>query len=218
MSFIKCVPVKPATATVTGFTGNVILLVLVFFLITIIAGLVIFWLNLALIKSLGEAIQNQKVESILSALKSTGPLYMAAFGASLLTGILVFFGTLLLIIPGIIFAVWYLFTIYIVIFEKKDATEAMQSSKALVVGRWWGITWRAVVPQVLFIVILVVLQILIMLPLSFLQGAKIFEVIDIILSILVSAIFTPLSTLAILVLYFNVRENPVMRESSPSKK
>lgn len=203
-----------------GFTGNILLLLAVFFLASIAAGLFIFWLKLALVKSLGEVVQNQRVEGIISALKSTGPLFLPAFGASILVGVLVFFGTLLLVIPGVIFAVWYIFTTYNIIFEKKGVVEAMKMSKVMVVGRWWGVAWRIFIPPAAFILSLILLQALLMSPLAFLSNVepKVYDVINVILSAVVTGIFTPLSVLAILILYFNLRENPQVSEPNLLQK
>lgn len=45
--------------------------------------------------------------------------------------------TLLLIIPGIIFSVFWIFTVYVVILEDKSFFQAMKYSKKIVEGRWW---------------------------------------------------------------------------------
>lgn len=54
--------------------------------------------------------------------------------AGLLTGLAVFGGMLLLIVPGIIFGFWFSQTYYVVISEKLGAVEAMKKSKAYVQG------------------------------------------------------------------------------------
>ncbi len=44
---------------------------------------------------------------------------------------------LLLIIPGLIFAVFWYFTLYIVLYYGKTGMDAMKESKSIVTGRWW---------------------------------------------------------------------------------
>jgi hypothetical protein len=120
-------------------------------------------------------------------------------------------GTLLLIIPGIIFAVWYSFTSYAVIFEVLKGLNAMRASKSLVVGRWWPILWRLAVATLVFgflnsVLSYVLAYIIRMLPLPmFIQSAS-----ASVLASLVSAIIAPLSAGAILILYLSAKQNPVV--------
>ncbi|MDP2864282.1 MAG: hypothetical protein Q8N73_01315, partial [bacterium] len=51
-------------------------------------------------------------------------------------------GFLVLIIPGILFSVWFSLAIYTLIFEEKRGMSALMRSKELVAGRWWGVFWR----------------------------------------------------------------------------
>jgi len=74
--------------------------------------------------------------------KNTKGLFWKFFGLSLLTGILVMLWTLLLIIPGIIFGIFYYFALYFLIFEDVKGMNAIKSSKALVSGYWWGVFGR----------------------------------------------------------------------------
>lgn len=60
-------------------------------------------------------------------------------GVSLLVIICLIPLYILLIIPGIIFTVFWAFSCYIMVNEKTKAWESMKKSKALVKGRWWGV-------------------------------------------------------------------------------
>jgi hypothetical protein len=64
------------------------------------------------------------------------------FAVSVLVGIVVSFGFILLIIPGIIFGTWYAFSLFILINEKTGILESMRRSKALVKGRFWMVLGR----------------------------------------------------------------------------
>ncbi len=46
---------------------------------------------------------------------------------------------LLLIIPGIIFFVYWIFSNYVLINEKTDIMQSLKRSKEIVKGRWWGV-------------------------------------------------------------------------------
>lgn len=65
--------------------------------------------------------------------------FTSYFWVMLLTGLAVLGGFILLIIPGIIFAVWFMFSHLTVLFEDKRGVEALKHSKAYVRGRWWEI-------------------------------------------------------------------------------
>lgn len=201
------------------FTGSIPLVYAVFFLAIIIAALIGFWLSLVLIKSLGEAVQNQKVEGIISSLKSTAPFYFSALGVSIFVGFITFFGALFLIIPGIIFAVWYFFSVHTVIFDRKTIIEGIKTSKALVVGRWWSVLWRLVVPQLVFVIAAVLFQTVFELPFGFMEASSLgYKITGIAIAALSAAAFLPLSTIAILVLYFNLRENAIVQEPNLLQK
>lgn len=77
---------------------------------------------------------------IAEAKQFIGPLWWA----SILVGLIVIVGMFLLIIPGIIFAVWYSFTTMIVVLERLRGTDAMRKSKSYVQGRWWEIFFRVI--------------------------------------------------------------------------
>ncbi len=68
-------------------------------------------------------------------------IYIAA---SILYGLALLGGFILLIIPWIIFALWFTFYSYAIAFEEKSITESLSYSKSLVVWRWWGVFWKVV--------------------------------------------------------------------------
>ena len=60
----------------------------------------------------------------------------------LLTALFVILWGLLFIIPGIIFAVYYSFSIYVLLIENQRGRAALKRSKELVKGYWWAVFWR----------------------------------------------------------------------------
>jgi hypothetical protein len=126
---------------------------------------------------------------------------------------MVFFGGMLLIIPGIIFAFWYLFFLYAIIFEEKKTISGLSRSKELVVGRFWSIFWRAVAPTALLVVLLSLAQTILIAPFQFMgEDALVYIIISNILSVLSRGVFLALTTLSLLILYFNVRESKALQE------
>ncbi len=85
---------------------------------------------------------NMDVKKALSkAWGNMGPFFWVSF----LMGLAIFAGFLLFIVPGIIFAVWFAFSLYIFVFEGARGTEALKKSKELVKGNWWPVFGRIIV-------------------------------------------------------------------------
>lgn len=61
---------------------------------------------------------------------------------SLLVGLITIGGFLLLIVPGIIFAVWFSLAIFILIAEDLKGINALLKSREYVKGNWGGVFWR----------------------------------------------------------------------------
>ena len=59
-----------------------------------------------------------------------------------LRGLAVFVGFILLVIPGIIFGIWFAFSRYVLVAENKKGTNALKTSKKLVEGHWWDVLGR----------------------------------------------------------------------------
>ncbi len=54
------------------------------------------------------------------------------FWASILTGLVVLVGFILIVIPGVIFAIWFAFTSFFIMYENKGVIDSMKASKELV--------------------------------------------------------------------------------------
>jgi hypothetical protein len=97
-----------------------------------------------------------RTPSFVGALKKALPRWLPAIGTNLLMGLTVGFLTLLLIVPGIIYAGYYAFAIYAVALRGCGGNQALDYSKALVKGRWWrvvgktaGLFLPALIPMVM---------------------------------------------------------------------
>lgn len=67
------------------------------------------------------------------------------FAISFIVGLIVLFGLILLIIPAIIFGVWYSFSVWLVLDKGMGIREALRTSKAMVKGRALKIFGRSIV-------------------------------------------------------------------------
>ena len=72
-------------------------------------------------------------------------------------------GLILLIIPGIIFMVWYYFSSYVNVLEvnKNNGLEALTSSKELVKGRWFKTLWRLIAPYLAIYLPVTILELIV---------------------------------------------------------
>jgi len=75
------------------------------------------------------------------------------FWVSFLSGLAVLGGYILFIIPGIIFSVWFTFSVFVFICEGLKGTSALKRSKQLVQGYWWPIFGRIVVLGIITLLI-----------------------------------------------------------------
>src|SRR3989344_1108396 len=173
------------------------------------------WVTVALAKTMFDCLlakPTQWRETFYTSSNLIWPVILTSF----LVTLSVFGGTLLLIIPGIIFAIWYSFASYAVIFEGAKGLDAMRASKSLVVGRWWSIAWRLAITAIVFgflnYMLSYALAFLIrLLPLPmFIQSAS-----ASVLSSLSSAIIAPLSAGATLILYQSAKQNPITQPTLP---
>jgi hypothetical protein len=65
--------------------------------------------------------------------------WASAVGTSIVSGFILLGLFLLLIVPGIIWSVYYTFWLYVVALRKIGGTTALAYSKNLVVGQWWRV-------------------------------------------------------------------------------
>lgn len=172
------------------------------------------WISLALAKNLAAIVTKKDFINYKESFSITSHLIWPTVYTSLLVALVVIGGTLLFIIPGIIFYIWYSFTYYAVIFEEKKGLDALASSKEIVSGRWWSILWRLLVPNLFFAVIFAVLisattTIIFRLVGGYTLG---YYLITGMTNSIISVIFAPLTTLTVIILYFNAKDNPVAKK------
>lgn len=81
------------------------------------------------------------------------------FVISFVVGFIIFGGVILLIIPAIIFGVWYSFSIWLVLDKNMGVKESLKTSKLMVKGRFWQVLGRSVVFGLFTLVITILLSI-----------------------------------------------------------
>lgn len=128
---------------------------------------------------------------------------------SFLGGILTIGAFFLLIIPGILFSLWFSLAIYIVMAEGRGGMYALLKSKDLIKGRLCSVFWRQIVLGAMAIAVGVVLVAIVFVSTFFASGEiKMYsketgDVLDIIAQVL-SMLFTPLALAYLYLIYRNL--------------
>lgn len=108
--------------------------------IQIILGLLILVVTLAIAFVVKFRVEGKEID-LSSAIKNGFSRWLPVIGTSILMGVFLIGLFILLIVPGIIFSVYWIFTVYIVALNNKSGLAALKHSKAIVKGRWLGIPW-----------------------------------------------------------------------------
>jgi hypothetical protein len=115
-------------------------------------------INIAIVRSTKKLFDKQSIENVSMSLRDAKPLVGALFVSSLIFAACVIGGAILFIIPGIIFAVWYMFFAYEVVFNNQRGMAALNESKKIVSGRWWAVLWRMIGPALPVVIFFGVVQ------------------------------------------------------------
>jgi len=196
--------------------GGLGLSYLVFLIVALLLSAISFWCNVAFIRVIAHAYTGQVSSSVGTELSSATKIFWPAIGVTILTVLAVLGGMILLIIPGIIFMLWFAFSYASVTIDNTNVMDGMHKSKALVDGRWWKVLWRLFFPTVVFGIVAVIAANIVEMPLTYIlkntaPTSSLFATWSLLAKIIDSfttAIFTPLTTIAMVVLYFELKKDP----------
>lgn len=171
----------------------------------IIFPLVIFWLLVFIFLSFWQkgailyAVKDREEkigfkESFKRGLHKIWPL----LGTGLLAGLIVSGGLMLLIIPGVIFGVWFAFVSYLVVAENLSGKSALSRSKQLVKGNFGGVFGRILALGILVAAISIVASMLF----GFIFG----EEIGGIFSTTLSVVIAPFGTVYMFLIYEELKK------------
>lgn len=105
----------------------------------IIGVFILFWSFVALLFAIKE--REERI-GVFESYKKSFPKLLSFIWISILVASITSGGLLLLIIPGIVFAVWFSLAIYVLVSEDLKGMKALFRSKQLVQGYWWKVFWR----------------------------------------------------------------------------
>jgi len=178
----------------------------------VVVSIISLWFNLAFIRAVLDIDNGSAPEKLSVYLKKTRGFIIPAIGLTLLVSLVVLGGFILLIIPGCIFSIWFVFTLQARILDEKKGMQSLTYSKSLVSGNWWAIFFRIAV-SVIFVSFLLgvfgkIIDVLFQINLNALTFQKL-TIISLIATILVSfaqAALTPFATAIPTILYLDLRK------------
>ncbi|MDA3802623.1 MAG: hypothetical protein PF488_01855 [Patescibacteria group bacterium] len=183
-------------------TGDNLIVKIITMLLVMVAGIAsIYFLIKASVAFILYIKNNYKDDPKNLFLKESDKYFLPYLGVSVLTFILVLLWSLLLIIPGIIFSIFYTFATYIVICEDKKGMKAIKRSKELVKSYFWPVTGRILLIALVFIGASYVLAIPMIVSG---EGTPFYEIWEVVVNIF-SMLIAPLS----LIYFYKVYKNLV---------
>ena len=133
--FIGLLLIVWAISVIPGVLNSFITNVALALIIALIFRLVQWFLEIGLIKISLAFADGQK--SVLPDLFSGKDLYLKYVGGTILYGLIVFGGILLLIVPGIIWSIQFFFYSYLIVEKGLGPVEALKASSAMTKGHKW---------------------------------------------------------------------------------
>jgi hypothetical protein len=129
-------------------------IILGFLVIVLIVVAFSFWVQLAMYAAV---IYDVDFRGAFRAIKGR---LNAFVWVSILVALICALGYILLIIPGIIFSIWYSFATMVFLVENLHGMQALRQSKHYVSGRWWAVLGRIAFMFLIYVVGLIVVALL----------------------------------------------------------
>lgn len=152
----------------------------------LVSFLVYIWSAVAMIQAVND--RAEKLD-ILKIYKKTWSKISSYLLIVILISLATLGGLFLLIVPGIIFAVWFSLSTYVFVVEGGRGVEALKKSKQYVTGNWWPVAGRFLLLGIVYLAV------------SAIAGR------NQILSSALSIFLAPFSTIYIFLLYENLSGN-----------
>ena len=125
------------------FSSNLIEINIAYTILSVIIVIIIALIGtyiplIAIMYSVDKTIKNKQL-NYQEVIKKGFSKFFPAFGTTILLVIFLIGLFILLIVPGIIFSIYWYFTIYAVVLRDKSGKKALDYSKAVVKKRWWRV-------------------------------------------------------------------------------
>lgn len=175
----------------------------------IVALFLYFWIMAALLRVIAARYAGQTVGSIGAELKEAQSAIVPMFLTSLLVGLIAIGGFILFIIPGIIFGVWYYFSMYAAVLDKQRPVAAIKESKQLVAGRWFAVAWRIFASGLAIAILSWLIRVVVSLPFHWSADNGVVSSIGALINVVVNFFVIPLSITAPTIIFLELKKNPV---------
>lgn len=157
------------------------------------------------IKKASEQISGREISGMEALQFGKSKLWVLFLGM-LLYSIVIAFGGILLLIPGIYLAVSCGLFMQIVTIEEIGAWSALKRSRELISGSWWRCFGIMFLITILVSILSVLVQLPVLVAIKLIFGQSMFgEIVRIIFDVCVSSLITPLSLIAATLLYYDLR-------------
>lgn len=170
-----------------------------------------FWASVAATKQSALILNQSPTNSVKASFLATKKYLLPVIAVSLLYALICMVGSVLLLLPGLIFGIWYYLATFSVIFDDNKILESLKTSKKLIVGRWWSMTFRIIIPKLLLFIALIIVEMVCVAILnqifkpSDIQYEMMAQIVNGVMTALVLPIFIWTDTL----LYFSAKQNPI---------
>lgn len=112
--------------------------------LTLLSLVLAIWVVSIAIVSIRAILEGEQKLNLDQVRSHVRPLLLPFILTAILKFLVTFGGYLLLIVPGIIFSIWYAFVNFAVLLDRKRVLEAFTFSRNLVRGRFWSVFARLV--------------------------------------------------------------------------
>jgi hypothetical protein len=185
-------------AAISSDNAGAALVVAVLALVTVVIGMT--WLQGAFVYAVQDARDGSFDSSMSEVFSRVSPAIAHLIGASLLAGLGIAVGLLLLVMPGLVLLTIWAVIAPVIVVEKRRALESFGRSRELVRGHGWTVFGIVVITALLSGVASALLQA----AFSFLP--RFLEIV--VGNTIAQAVVAPFSAIAIAITYFRLRDEP----------
>lgn len=210
---------------VSAIPDRALVVMAVSFLLSVPVWLVSLYVTITMIQATAALIKNEQPEPA-RLLRGAVAVFVPALLTSIAVSLIVLAGFVFFIIPGIIFGVWFAFSLYHTVLDGVRWREALRASRALTAGRWGAVLWRLSAPNVFWRLAVSVIAYALVFVINGLSGNWSIAVEDSSsawlqmttggVSALVQGLSTPLFIISTLVLFFDLKRETLRAKQEPT--
>ncbi|MCD6550028.1 hypothetical protein J7K24_00595 [bacterium] len=172
---------------------NFIVLIITFISVLLILGIISLWSQLALVYAIKDSSEGI---GIIESYRRAAQKLFSFIWMSIISGFIILGGFFLLVIPGILFAIWFSLAVFVLVMEDLKGMDALLKSKEYIKGRF-----RSVFLRFLYIGCV---SFLFLLPVFFFESLDL-PLLEDVVEFIIALIVGPLSMIYYFLVYKNLR-------------